>query len=116
MKFLGERLVTEVGIFVEEQFDAIAGLDVFEFLNFELVEKLQTFFLFLVDDDRDLRVIDERCQPELWDAFDDLVAFIVERSPQFVVFLFDLQDLLARLCENRIIFFTLFVWTCNRYY
>ena len=97
MKFLGERLVAEVGIFVEEQFDAIAGLDVFEFFHLELVEELEALFFVFVDDGRDLRVVDERGQPELGDPLDDVVALVVKRPPEFVVLLFDLQNFFARL-------------------
>ena len=87
MKLFRQGLVTEVRIGVEKQLDAIAGLDVFEFLHFKLVEVLQTLLFLLFDDGGDLRVVDEGGEPELGDALDDVVSFVVKRPSEFVVLL-----------------------------
>ena len=89
MELLRQGLVAEVGVGVEEQLDAVAGLDVFEFLHFKFVEVLQALLFLLFDDGGDLRVVDEGGEPELGDALDDVVTFVVERPSKFVVLLLD---------------------------
>ena len=87
MKLFRQGLVAEIGVSVEEKLDAVAGLDIFEFLHFKFDEVLQALLFLLLNDGGDLGVVDEGGEPELWDALDDVIALVVERPPEFVVLL-----------------------------
>ena len=71
---------------VEEQIDSVAELDVLELLNLQLAQ-VEAVFLVLLDDGRELRVIDGDRQPELRYPLNNLVAFVSERPTKFVVLL-----------------------------
>ena len=87
MKFLGQAIVIKVRILVKVQLDAVAGLDVLKFFDFEFVQVLQAVLFILLDNGCDLRVIDEGCQPKFGDPLDNFIALVVEWSSQFVVLL-----------------------------
>ena len=53
----------------------------------------------LFDDGSDLWMVNEGSQPKLGNSLDDVISLVVERSPEFVVFLFDLQYFLTCLCK-----------------
>jgi len=58
---------------------------------------LEGVLLVLLNDPRDLGMVDEGGQPEFGNFPDDLVSFVEEGSAQRVVLLFHLEDLLAGL-------------------
>ena len=99
MKFFCQALVIKIWIFFKVEFDAITRFDVFEFFDLKFVQVLQTVLFIFFNDCGNLWMIYEGRQPKLWNAFYDIIAFVVERPPKFVVLLFDFKNFFASLCK-----------------